>query len=51
MPDTAIRQTTKAGWALPRGWVVLGGAIVSWLLVALVWNGLSQVFNVVAAAI
>lgn len=42
----AIRAT-----GLPRGWTILGLALASWMLVAGMWVGLSQLFGFVASAI
>lgn len=36
---------------LPRGWVVVGLAIVAWGMVALAWTGLSQLFGLVLASL
>ncbi|WP_323013963.1 hypothetical protein [Devosia sp.] len=36
-------------FALPRGWVVLGAALASWLVVLALWAGLAQAFALVSA--
>ena len=36
---------------LPRGWIVLGAALASWMLVAMLWTGTSQLFSFVLAAV
>lgn len=36
---------------LPRGWIVVGLAIMAWAIAALAWTGLSQLFGVVLASI
>ena len=36
---------------VPRGWVVLGAAMASWVLVALLWSGLSHLLSLVAGTI
>lgn len=49
-----MRRTSVAHAAsaphLPRGWVMLGAMLVSWMLVALLWSGGSQLFSFVATA-
>jgi hypothetical protein len=37
--------------AVPRGWFVLSAILGSWVLVAGLWAGTSQLFTFVAAAI
>ena len=36
---------------LPRGWLVLGLAVASWILVAMAWTGLSHLFGLVLATV
>lgn len=36
---------------LPRGWTVIGLAIVAWGLVALAWTGVSPLFGMVLASL
>jgi hypothetical protein len=47
---TAVAHATQA-LPIPRGWIVLGAAMVSWMIVALLWTGGSQLFSYVSAAI
>jgi hypothetical protein len=51
-----MRRTTTAAQAIqishfPRGWIVLGAAIASWMLVAAMWMATSQLFVYVSGAI
>lgn len=36
---------------LPRAWFVLGAALVSWMLIAVLMTGTTQLFSFVSAAI
>jgi hypothetical protein len=36
---------------LPRGWLVVAAMLVSWVLVAGLWSGGSQLFSFVATAV
>lgn len=36
---------------IPRGWIVLGAALASWMVVALLWAGASQVFSLIVSAV
>lgn len=36
---------------IPRGWIVLGAALMSWMLVAAFWTGTTQLFAFVSARI
>ncbi|MGV8950983.1 MAG: hypothetical protein ACOH2M_07740 [Cypionkella sp.] len=47
---TSLTHPTTAG-GLPRGIVILGLAAASWLVLAGVWLGVSQLFGFVAAAL
>ena len=47
---TAVAQTSH-GPQIPRGWIVLGAALASWMVVAVLWTGTSQLFSYVASAI
>ena len=49
-----MRRTIAAAQAqrampLPRGWIVVGLALASWLLFAGIWAGMSQLFAFVLA--
>jgi len=49
-----MRRTTAATHqtlGLPRGWIITGAALASWMVVAVVWTGLNQLFTFVSAAI
>jgi hypothetical protein len=50
MRSTAMPAQTKTV-SLPRGWIVLGMALASWLVVAAMLTGMSQIFDLVAAAV
>lgn len=50
MRSNAMQAQTKAA-VLPRGWIVLGMALASWLVVAAMWTGMSQIFDLVVAAV
>ena len=50
MRSTAMPAQTRTA-AIPRGWIVLGMALASWLIVAAMWTGMSQIFGLVAAAV
>ena len=56
LKEADMRRTTAVIHAqralpLPRGWIVLGGALASWALFAGLWAGTSQLFGFVLAAI
>tara|TARA_R110002124_G_scaffold63350_46_gene173587 strand:- start:1497 stop:1673 length:177 start_codon:yes stop_codon:yes gene_type:complete len=51
MRMTATTPQVTHGSGLPRGWIILGLTLVSWLVVAGAWVGLSQLFGFVAAAL
>jgi len=36
---------------VPRGWFILGAALASWMLIAVMWTGTSQLFSFVSSAI
>lgn len=36
---------------IPRGWVVVVAALASWMLVAVLWTGTTQLFSYVLATI
>lgn len=46
----AVAHTSQA-LPIPRGWIVLGAALMSWMLVAALWTGTSQLFGYVSAAL
>jgi hypothetical protein len=51
-----MRRTTAVLHAqhplpLPRGWIILGAALASWVLFVGLWVGTSQLYHVVLAAI
>ena len=50
-----MRQPTMTSHAqsisIPRGWIVLGAALLSWALVAATWSMTTQLFAYVSAAI
>ena len=53
--EADMRRTTVASpvprpFALPRGYVILGAALLSWGLFALVWVSMSQLFQFVMSA-
>ena len=37
--------------SIPRGWVIVGSALTSWLLFAMLWAGLTSLFSFVASSI
>ena len=47
---TAVIQAQRAT-PLPRGWLIVGLALASWALFAVLWAGMTQLFQFVAAAI
>lgn len=51
MRRAAIHTQTPSAVALPRGWIIVGAALASWLVVAAVWTGMSQIFWLVASAV
>lgn len=50
-----MRRTSAAvqtrSLPLPRGWIILGGALASWALVVALWTGTSQLFGFVLSAL
>jgi len=36
---------------VPRGWIILGAALISWMLVAVLMTSMSQLFSFVSAAV
>lgn len=36
---------------LPRGWVIVGFALASWAVFALLWAGISQFFQFVSSVV
>lgn len=48
MRTTAATHQTSG---LPRGWIITGAALASWMVVAAAWAGMSQLFTFVSAAI
>lgn len=51
MRRTSVTARAVAVPQIPRGWFVLGAALVSWMLVGLLLTGTAQVFSLVSAAI
>ncbi|MGV8832913.1 MAG: hypothetical protein ACOH2N_13130 [Devosia sp.] len=51
MRMTVITPQTTASAGFPRGWAIVGLALASWVVVAGMWIGLSQLFGFVAAAL
>lgn len=50
MRSTAMQAPTKTA-SLPRGWIVVGMALASWLVVAALWTGMSGIFGMIVAAV
>ena len=50
MRSTAMPAQAKTA-VLPRGWIIVGMALASWVVVAAMWTGMSQIFALVAAAV
>jgi|GEM_PF-1720684 len=46
-----LSASDTSALALPRGWTVLGAALASWLVMAALWAGLTQIFALVTAAL
>lgn len=46
---TAVLHQHRA-LPLPRGWILGGAALASWALLATIWVGMSQLFQLVLAA-
>lgn len=46
----AVVHTEHAIESLPRGWVILGGALASWALFLALSSGLSQFFMLILAS-
>ena len=51
-----MRRTTAVLHAqrplpLPRGWIILGGALASWALLAGLWAGTSQLFAYILSVV
>jgi len=36
--------SAERGLSLPRGWIILGLALMSWAVVVGLWTGISQLF-------
>ncbi|MCR6673616.1 hypothetical protein [Devosia ginsengisoli] len=51
MRRTSAAVQTQRSLPLPRGWIILGGALASWALFAGLWAGTSQLFGFVLSAI
>lgn len=47
---TAVAQVAHVHH-VPRGWIVLGAALASWMVVAGLWTGMSQLFSVIVNAV
>ena len=52
--EANMRRTTAVLHAqhalpLPRGWLIMGFALTSWAVFALLWAGMSQLFQVVSS--
>jgi hypothetical protein len=50
MRSTGTPAQAKAA-VLPRGWIIVGMALASWLVVTAMWIGMSQIFALAAAAV
>lgn len=48
--STAVAQSLHLS-QIPRGWIVLGSALASWMLLAAMWTATSQLFSYVLAAV
>lgn len=46
----AVAHTSQA-LPIPRGWIMVGAALMSWMFVAALWTGTSQLFSYVSAAL
>ena len=51
MRHIALHTPTRSEVALPRGWIVLAGALASWAVFALMGVGMSQLFGLIASGI
>jgi hypothetical protein len=51
MRRTSVVAQAGMSRTLPRGWIVLGMIVSSWMLMAALWVATSQVFASVAATI
>lgn len=51
MRRTTFASQPEVQLRLPRGWVILGAALASWMLMAALWTGLSQLFSILLSAI
>ena len=51
MRQTTIATHGRHSVGLPRGWVVLSAALASWVVFAVVWTGMSQLFGFIVNAI
>jgi hypothetical protein len=51
MQQTTNTLHTRRALSVPRGWTILGAALVSWALVVWLSTGLVQLFQLVSAAL
>lgn len=51
MRRTSAVSSVPRPLALPRGYVILGAALLSWALFALIWASMSQLFQFVMSAL
>ena len=47
---TAVMHAQRA-LPLPRGWLIVGFALASWAVFALLWAGMNQLFQFVSLAL
>jgi hypothetical protein len=50
MRSTAMPAQAKVA-VLPRGWIIIGMALASWLVITAMWTGMTQIFALVAAVV
>lgn len=48
MRRTAVMHAQRA-LPLPRGWLIVGFALASWAVFALLWAGMSQLFQFISS--
>lgn len=50
MHDSVVPAQSANSTTIPRGWIILGAAVMSWALVLTVGTGAAQLFGYVAGA-
>lgn len=50
MSHIELRTGATQGHGIPRGWIIVGAALASWLIVAAVWVGTTQLLGFVGIA-